>query len=239
MIGRNLASLTSFFKYLRTYPYPVKCAFGGYSIDWEPIEPAIEDSCVLLKLDRNYGKAYTVNKIIEEASKVTNFNYILTADSDIIFDTQCPHMFSRLVGMANFLNTKPFGMIGLNQKEANVHSSLATENRIDFNGEVIYYPSVPAGIAGGCIFTSYQAWQAVGGYRVMGVYAGEDGWYLRDLEEKGFGYYLSESVYIIHPPEEDNHYARWKLHQSTINGTKVDSLDSWVDAADQFWKSKD
>lgn len=255
LFNKNIASIESLGNYLRAFPSNMVVAFAGYvKTDeyWHKISSTIKryfgPTCIFLdRLDKNSGKALTVNAIVEESLKKRTFDYILTADSDIVFDIKCPMIMPRLLGIANRLEEikkKPIGVIALNQKEANVHSQAVYQNQIKFDNttghaETIVSPDIPGGIAGGCWITTTKCWTTIKGYRVMGVYASDDACYLTDAANHGFSWQVAESIYIIHPHENDEIYARWKMHQAvTTSLTIKPSLDKYIQRAEEFWKNR-
>ena len=248
---RNLVSLHSWFDYCDHYGYRVKFAIGGWAREeyWGQLIKLIDsraaDKIVLIRLERNYGKATTVNvlynKVLESG---VVFKHILTADSDILFPIATPHMIERLeelAGVSEWFMERPFGLCGLNQLDHCCHLGMVHLHYYNYRGaldnhEHIVFPDFPGGIAGGCLFVSRKAWERAGGYRVMGVYAGDDGHLLWDVSDRGFSIQMADSISIIHPQENDQAYFEWKdkLNWRDSDGV-VKNLEPFIQEADEFW----
>jgi len=254
---RNWESLTSFLKYSTKYNYDVKFATGGWCTDeyWTEFTKLINDSypankITLMRFDKNYGKAAVVNAIHAKVKeKNVPHKYILTCDSDILFPEDTTNLIERLEQVAvesPKYTKKPFGMVSLNQLGANCHWKVCYENQYKYTNsfggqENIVYPTNPSGIAGGCLFISKECWEAVGGYRQLGVYAGDDAYFLLDTHHKWFSYQMSDTIGIIHPTEDDKEYAEWKLRvcQRDSHGvSKRENIDAIVNEAEAFWKNR-
>lgn len=256
-LDRNINSILSFSEYTKKYPGVGEIIFGGWSPDeeyWKTIRKTISDSFghvkhKVIKFDRNYGKAVIVNELSKQIN--SNNKYILTADSDILFPMETNNMFERLIHSINAVVAHKkidWGMIGLNQLEANCHLPCCYENQVEFTNpidknlkEKIVWPNGGGGIAGGCIFINVEAWKKVGGYRKSGVYAGDDSYLLIDLLQNGYSIQLIDTIGIIHPSEghgEDD-YAQWKVKVcQRDSGVRRDNIDQQICEAEEFWKSK-
>jgi hypothetical protein len=254
LLNKNINSLNSIHEYLTKYNLThnsINFCFGGWTINdeyWNIIYNKIKElfNVEAIRFDKNYGKAYVVNKLVKYSQKIYNFKYIFTLDSDIIIDVDESNMFERLiicVGMSELILNKKCGLIALNQKICNCHMNCVYENSFNFNSdykkEKIVYPNGYGGIAGGCLFIPLESWNIVNGYRVMGVYAGDDAYILLDLYNKNMSIQMVDSINCIHPIDTDEKYSLWKVHvcqrdQKKIN---IDSLDEKINDADKFWKS--
>ena len=231
---RNVRSLTSLAQYIQQYPYPISFAFGGYSKDefWESISQLIRDSFGVepVRFPKNLGKASVVNSLLSNIDTP----YILTCDSDICFPLDEPRIFERLIGL---VETQPhIGLLALMQREANCHDPSIYAHSEEVSGERLVWPSYPSGIAGGALFISTEAWRRTG-YRVMGVYAGDDAYLLIDIHNLGYSIRVIDSLSIIHPPDNDMVYAEWKKivchrDQSLLSS---EDLEIRVQEADTFW----
>ena len=230
---RNVRSLTSLALYLKQYPYPISFSFGGYSKDefWEPIQTLIQDSFGVepVRFPKNLGKASIVNSLLSNIDAP----YIFTCDSDICFPLDEPRIFERLVAV---METQDIGLIGLMQREANCHNPCIYEHTEEVAGERLVWPTYPGGIAGGALFISAEAWHRTG-YRVMGVYAGDDAYLLIDIHNLGYGIRVIDSLSIIHPQDNDSAYAVWKHHVCQRDQVQLTSedLETRVQEADTFW----
>jgi hypothetical protein len=262
-LDRNINSIKSFGQYLKTNGndgMQLTIAIGGWAKDdalWNEIVEACKDAfggkVSPIRFDRNYGKATVVNKLValskEQGAK---FDAILTADSDILFPLDTPNMLARLAIAALKMEARkgmPFGMTSLNQLGAGCHWKVCYENIVEYDIKVgkgtykekIVWPNVPSGIAGGCLFISRRLWDTVGGYRVLGVYSGDDAFILVDCARNGFSYQMSDSIAIVHPPEDDAEYAKWKVRvcqRDSLTGPKA-NLDPIIKEADDFWGQRE
>lgn len=253
---RNVNSLISLGKYLKEHKITnVDVCFGGWCVDkqqWEPIINTIRENFGkkdILSFKDNVGKAVVINALTKRFLK-PHHKYIMSADSDILFPNDNEEFFNRLIAMANKSETiknKPFGLLGLQQKGQGCHYKTCYENVydycVDINGknftEKLVWPNQPSGIAGGCLFISKRAWETVGGYRVMGVYAGDDAYFLMDLGQRGFTWQMSDSIPIVHPPENDEEYAKWKVMVcQRDSGVNKMNIDAQIKEASEFWKTR-
>ncbi len=253
---RNIRSIRSMARYFESFPFKnINFKFSGWGK--EPfiteISSLIEEvfSCYNFNisiLNRNHGKAFIVNKVVSDIIK-ENYrpDFLFLCDSDIIFAPMCYNIVERLCDVAimspRFVE-KPFGLVALTQIEGNCHilsdcrkNSYSFMNRF---GEIerIVYPSNPSGIAGGCLFCNFEAWTAANGYREMGVYAGDDAFLLLDIANNGFSYQLSEDIFIVHPPDGDQEYARWKYEvcRRDSDGATDKKLDDIIKESELFWE---
>jgi hypothetical protein len=238
---RNIDSIKSFLNYCEKNNVKIDCIFGGWGKD-EYMNEIIDllsrkdlpiNVISINKFGKNYGKAVVVNtlhKKLEE--KQIDYEFILTCDSDIVFKEDTPNIIQRLEKSAEELEKErkmPFGIISLNQEGNCCHWLDKFENTLELS-ESFKYPNSPSGIAGGCLFISKKAWEKVGGYRVMGVYAGDDAYLLIDLGKNGFSMQVSTSISIIHPHDDDLEYQKWKTKvcQRDRSGGKIKNIDSII-----------
>jgi len=257
---QNKNSLVSFGRYLKKYPYDVKCIFGGWTSndEWwgkicKVIKNNIPSDMVLepIRFDRNYGKAYVINKLYEK-TKALDFDFFLSADSDILFTTSTNNLFERLLDIgikSPHVIKKSFGFIAP-QQEINCRHKLGwptnqyyIENRFN-KKELISFSYNPSGIAGGCLFINRKFWEKIGGYKVMGVYAGDDACLIEDAHLAGYSYQISPNISIIHPFETDEDYVDWKykvLHNGSFNDKRNRSspeLNKDIQMHDEYWNEK-
>ena len=107
----------------------IKFIFGGWCLNdeyWNILSTKINDyfNVSAIRFDKNYGKAYVVNSLVALAETKLEFEYILTLDSDIMFDINEPNIFERLITCADSCESIrgiPFGLIALNQSVGNCH----------------------------------------------------------------------------------------------------------------------
>ena len=253
-LNKNIDSIESINNYLiknNINKDSIHFIFGGWCINneyWNILSTKINEyfNVNAVRFDKNYGKAYVVNSLIALSETNFKFEYILTLDSDIMFDNNEPNIFERLmtcVKMSESIRCIPVGLIALNQSVGNCHLPMVYENKIEFPSnygiEKLVYPNGNGGIAGGCFFIQLKNWKLVGGYRVMGVYAGDDAYLLIDLINKGMSIQMAHTIRCIHPFETDAKYAQWKgkicqRDQIEItNGT----LEYKIKEANEFWSN--
>ena len=220
MFEKNKLSVQSIIDYHKKFRFRnIKYIFAGYCKDdkyWDCISGIIKNSGIghCIRLEKNYGKAYIVNKIFAE--NYTNEDFLMSVDSDMLFDLNEYNIFRRLIKVANALPKKTkheVGMLALNQTQAGCHMYNVMDRAANIEGEVLRWSSTGTGIAGGCILISTKAFKEIGGYRVMGVYSGDDGYLLRDINMKNMLSMITESISVIHPlnpGEETSKYQQWK-----------------------------
>ena len=109
------------------------------------------------------------------------------------------------------------------------------ENKYYYRGkyedEMICCPNGDSGVAGGCLFISSDFWKFVNGYKILGVYAGDDSGLMVDSFRNGYHFFMSNSIRCIHPIETNNKYAEWKVRAChTMN-----SLETAIENASAFW----
>jgi hypothetical protein len=263
-LQRNIDSLSSFYQYMKNQPESIGqnglvLAIGGWAKTddlWSRfcsfVKTIFDGKLNVLRFDKNYGKAIVVNTLIKKIQEQNiKFDYIFTMDSDIIFIQEQRNMFVRLLYSAHKLSSvkkMPFGMISMNQSGQNCHLPHVYENSVDFTvtiNNIVYteklvWPTNPSGMAGGCLFISKDYWCKVGGYKVFGVYAGDDAHLLLDCGRMGFSYQMFHTLSILHPMDNDEEYARWKVQAcqgDTRTGLKQ-NIDSSIKNADDFWDKR-
>lgn len=246
-LDRNIASLESLRRYMDHHGIDLsmlRYSFGGWcktEESWKIITAKLKAlfNVEATRFDKNYGKATVVNRLIESATGI--YTHILTADSDIIFCIEEPCMFDRLldaVRCSENIRGIPCGLVALQQKGSNCHIPVIFENQLEYSsGESLVWPTGCGGIAGGCLFISWEAWHQVGGYRVMGVYAGDDAFLMIDMMAHGFSIQVIDTLAIIHPPDNDGTYSAWKRdmchREQRVVGS--DELAPMIEEAVRLW----
>ena len=260
---RNLNSINSFIYYCEKNNVKIDCVFGGWGredlmlkiIDRLSEKDLPFNIISIQKFSRNYGKAIVVNKLVKAVEeKGVDFEFILTCDSDIMFTETEKDIIERLEGISQVTETihrKPFGVLGINQKGESHHRPKTFQKVLElivdnYSEKISWGEPEPelkevydcaTHIAGGCLFISKSGWDKVGGYRVMGVYAGDDTYLLKDLAENGFNYQLVQSINIYHPPENDTEYYKWKqMTTKKYSGPRKNNIDKIMDETDKFWE---
>lgn len=249
-----IKSITSLANYLKNDPYNIDIYIGGYVKNdeyWQKINESSQQlkNKTLKRFDKNFGKAYVTNHLINEIQSKKQYKYILLADYDIIFLAEEKHLFQRLIESSvqtEKYKKKPFGMIALNQKENNCHLPESKQRIFTYinqynQKECIVWNDYPGYIGGGCIFTSINAWNKVNGYRIMGVYTGDDAYYLLDMKNHGFTWQLLETLYVIHSKDTDNIYNdfKWEICKRITDGNnKEDQLNTYIKQMNEFWANR-
>ena len=237
----NVKSITSMINYVNKYKntdIDIDLYFTGWCKNesyWNIIKSKIGNNA-LIKLDKNYGKAYTVNNVI---FNVKEYDYIFTLDSDIILDINQPNIFERLLICSlelKRLTNGNFGLITLNQLEDNCHSISNFDKNIILIDEELLYPSNCCGLAGGCLFIDFKEFKKINGYRLMGIYSGDDGYLMQDLFRNNKLCCMSKTISIIHPKmEQSDIYRNWKLNgvlkcqQSNGSVINIDMLNKEIE----------
>jgi len=247
----NLKSIESFIAYLEKYPCDyITPVFGGYAKKdeyWNKIVNTIRrkfPSATIIKYNRNYGKAFVINNLVEVASKTKDYKYLFTIDSDMCFDLNESNMFDRLVSLSDILINrvdKKLGLLALNQRDRNCHVVDALKESEIVNNEKLMWNNYPGYIGGGCLFINMNAWKEIGGYRILGVYAGDDAYILIDMKSHGFSYQVVDTIGMIHPPDHDEPYIIWKskmCQRDTAGGVRKD-LEPIVKEFEEYWNKKE
>ena len=209
--------------------------FSGYALDeyWNELDTEIDKLCPVLynKYSINYGKAYNINSI---TSNLTGYDLLLTMDSDIVFLDDYDYL-----GRINDLNIENLGVISFMQLEGNCHLVDRLDQKIVINNHTFIYNRDGGGIAGGCVLVNFDFWKEIGGYRVMGVYAGDDAFLFIDAMQRGKRFALDLDIEVIHPFENDHEYQKWKVSvcQRDSNGIERD-ISNQIEEATNFWRER-
>lgn len=215
------------------------CAHAAY---WEAIDRELArlQPRAVRRQTRNWGKARNVNELVAALDADVAYDAMLTMDSDIVFrdDVRYVHELSRLYHALRQDHTT-VGVLALQQEEGCCHVLTQLTRRRDVAGHTLRWHDSGGGIAGGCLLVDLAFWRRAGGYRVMGVYAGDDAYIFQDAKKHGAFFALVTSVPVIHPPDPDAAYAAWKLRTCTrdTTGTQCteDQLRTRSEEASQFW----
>lgn len=208
---------------------------------------------VFLRFRQNLGKARYVNQAVPVAlRRHASYRHMLTFDADICFEADVPDLLPRLERLAGLISTslpQKSGLIACNYRGENVHLFERFDHRLQLGEERVSWPSQAVapggGIAGGCIFVDLDAWQQVGGYREVGVYAPEDGYLMIDMEAAGYHMCVAETLHVLHPVTagQDPEYAAWKAatmqaFSEKLASGEVPDLASAADSAALFWAQR-
>lgn len=241
--NEGIASIQSFLNY--EHINHVDVIVGGWCAKdeyWDKFVELTKDRVFSIKrFDKNYGKAYVINDLTKtylEQNK--ECKYFLSCDSDIILAENTGNVFKRLSTTADAMKAKgiKFGYVSLQQLVSCCHLPDRLTQKIEINNETILWSPSSSGIAGGAIFVSVDFWKAVGGYRVMGVYAGDDGFLLYDAVTNGYFVGMIESISVIHPGKSKADYHAWKVGRlRSCHGTGVENLEKEIEEANKFWSN--
>jgi hypothetical protein len=254
----NKRSLISILEYLDAYKfYDIKLVFGGYCAKDEYFLKLEEitngynrrniSHITTVRIAKNYGKAYIVNKLFSDF--YTNEKYLLTVDSDIVFDCEEYDILRRLINLANRIPEKfqnQLGFFALNQKDLCCHMWGVMDQNVKISNEILSWSSKYIGIAGGCLFINPKSFKEVGGYREMGVYSGDDGYLLADMNKRNFLNVISRTISIIHPKQNifyNGEYQEWKHKQVNICAKKSgnfskEDFEKIVEETEKQWKNR-
>jgi len=207
--------------------------FSGWCIKeeyWDIIEPIINslNPYTFIKKDKNFGKATNINELLIDIKTP----FIFTLDSDIVLKSEIDYYskFKELFDIENI------GIIALDLEVNNCHLYDHQNLKRIHNGHDIFWNFMGNGIAGGCLLISKKAWDEVGGYKVMGVYTGEDGEFFLDVKRKNYFVGLDRSLAVIHPHDNNREYQLWKLHVCNRDSNKVKTdISDIVDEATNRW----
>jgi hypothetical protein len=213
---RSQRALTSVDRY-----YAGWCSDEAY---WDAIDAEMQalQPRVVRRQTRNWGKARNVNELVSELDAAA-YDAMLTMDSDIVFrDDVCyEHELGKL-----YRELPNMGVLALQQQEGCCHllANLTRQREV----------------AGGCLLVDLAFWRRIGGYRVMGIYAGDDGCLFQDAKRQGAFFALVASLPVIHPPDQNMAYAHWKLHMCVRDTTGRACTESELQdrsaEADAFWE---
>lgn len=252
---RNANSLISLGEYLNVNKITnVECQFGGWCKTpelWNKILTILKKyfpNHEITSFKNNVGKAVTINFLYKKHVKPQH-EFIMSVDSDMIFPLSTENYFERMIKASEFATAykkAPFGLLAPQQLEHGCHLPCCWENTYQFDSEVngklfkekLCWPNSGGGLAGGIFMFGRKAWDIIGGYRVMGLYSGEDAYSLLAIANKGFTYQLLESVGIIHPKDNDEAWAKQKVKvcQRDSGSDKTD-LSPFIKEMDEFWEN--
>ena len=241
MFAINKRSLISILEYISRYRFRnIKLSFGGYFAEdkhYDVFSSIINEyntnfnlDATLNRFNKNYGKAYIVNSLFRLYNG-DKYNYLFTMDSDIVFDINEYDIIRRLLNChikSEKVFGKELGMISLNQKEHCCHVVERFDRSVVIDQDRLLWSSTHTGVAGGCLMIDVKSFINVGLYRIMGVYAGEDGYLLYDFNTRGIPSVMAESISVIHPKhDEDEKYSEWKKNKLDVcresNGKRINA----------------
>jgi hypothetical protein len=260
-LERNINSLQSLGQYLKengTDSINMSVVLGGWAKTdelWNEIVKAchehISPQMTPVRFDKNYGKAHVLNSLVNHAlQQQPTISAIISADSDILFPLETPHMFLRMAIVAEQMvgiKKKNWGLIGFNQLGHGCHFKSCWDNQAKYIAtiknqqfpELIVWPSIPSGIAGGCLFLNADLWKQVGGYKNKSVYGPDDAYMLHFCDALGYSYQVADTIGIVHPPENDQQYQEWKVRVcQRVARNPNEDFNALVNEAEDFWKDR-
>lgn len=233
MMDRNLASIRSM-KNLSNIN--IDYYFSGWSKDnslWKEYDIEIDklNPKKYIKHEKNYGKAYNVNLLTGD---ISGYDLLLTLDSDIIFLDNYDY-FTKIQEISNI---NDMGVVSFNQLEGNCHLTDTLDKKIVLNGHRLVWNTNGGGIAGGCVLIDFNFWKSIGGYRLMGVYAGDDAYLFMDAKKREKFYALDLDIDVIHPIETNRKYQDWKIKvcQRDSNGMNRGDISKHISESMEFWE---
>jgi hypothetical protein len=254
MYEKNIKSIDSLLKYYNKMGYSYKIILGGYCAKdtyYQHIVKMCSDFDVII--DRyidNYGKAFIINDLISKYLVDTEDDYFITFDSDIIFKFDETDIVERIYDCYNYIDfwlsirnnieiDKKIGLIAFEQEVNCLHLDEGRQKKYTFENtkgtiEMLCRPHRDTGIAGGCIAIKLAVWNEVGGYRLNSVYGGDDAFLIQDLYKLGYMSYISMSIPIIHPFDNNELYTNWK---NIMNNNISDDYYISIEETNNFWKS--
>jgi hypothetical protein len=249
---RNLASARSLIERASSDTEAFACLFGGWGRPdliaqlSDFIAHNVPNQLAPPRLfESNIGKAAVTNALYRDhVQSRADIEHLWLIDSDMLLQEPADVQAALLVELANAFGDaqgRPAGLLSLAQAEHNCHVSAISENEVairlsDGSVQTVLYPNKPSGIAGGCILVSRAAWEAVEGYRELGVYAGEDGWLVYMIGHAGFAYGVAADIAVVHPYDGDVRYIEWKRDASQTFNHESHYTQS-REHADDFWLS--
>lgn len=260
-LERNINSLQSLGRYLKengTDAMNLSIIIGGWAATDE-LWAKMVDACHEhlnpqlnpVRFDKNYGKAHVMNSLVNHSLQQNpNINAIISADSDILFPMETPHMFVRMAIAAEQMVTikkQNWGLIGFNQLGHGCHFKSCWDNQVKYIAtiknqqfpELVVWPSTTSGIAGGCLFINVDLWKSVGGYVNKSVYGPDDAYMLHFCGVRGFSWQVADTIGIVHPPEDDQKYAEWKVRVcQRVAHNPGEDFNALVNEAETFWKER-
>jgi hypothetical protein len=186
-----------------------------------------------LKQNKNYGKAYNVNLL---TSDLEDYDLLFTIDSDIILLEETDYNFE----LKRISEIENLGVVALNQKEGNCHLIKHLNKHIIINGQKYVWNNNSGGIAGGCLVIDFNFWKKINGYRIMGVYAGDDAYLFVDAKKHNKFFALNTDVSVIHPIETNSEYQKWKVKvcQRESNGKVKNDISNLIKESEEFWNNQ-
>jgi hypothetical protein len=156
----------------------------------------------------NPGKGVSVNKVVEEESKVNKFDFILSLDSDMVV-TDSNWLVNLISDFHIASKYHNLGALACDQSGQCCHvpDSPVTYS---YKGRDFVGSRKNQGQAGGCLLIKAEVWYLLKGYRAFRVYGSDDGHLMADMSTKGLVCLIAKGVSLYHPFQKNMEYCDWK-----------------------------
>jgi len=157
---------------------------------------------LLLFTDKNYGKSYNVNYILNTINE--NQDFLFYMDGDIIL-LKYENLFDKLIDISKH----NFGIIALNQQQDCRHNPMIYLHQIQIENITLLHSDSEYGIAGGVYFMKFELAKK---YRLkeVGIYGPDDTLLIKELRKDGYVSVVVKDIYVIHPFENNENYKKNK-----------------------------
>ena len=255
-LERNINSIRSIGEYIKQNNVGnVEVQFGGFCKTpelWAKILVVLKQYFPkhdIFSFKNNIGKAAVINFLAKKHLK-SHHDFLMSVDSDMIFPLSTESYFDRMIHASEFATAykkAPFGLLAPMQLEHGCHLPECYQNQYTFDSRIgnkvfkekLIWPHGAGSIAGGIFMFGRRAWETIGGYRVMGIYSGDDAFSLLAVGNKGFTYQVLETCGIIHPRDNDQKWAEFKVKVcQRDSGSDKSDLTPYIKEMDEFWKDK-
>ena len=244
LFKKNKESLISILEFFIENNIKLEMSIGGYALDeyWEEIMNIINTkisgkfACSMFRFDKNFGKAFVVNTLVEKYNK--EFQFLLTCDSDIIFLKEENKFIDKLKNvMLNYEKEQGVkcGVVGTAYKNGGVHNFDKMDKTGNINGDIVCWESKnTAVVAGGCILIDYKLWKEIKGYEVKGIFGEIDA---SLMVKSGLSNYMNcvcMDAIVHHPEDNDSGYRDYK--NSIIKKMFSSTHEELVEDDRKFWE---
>lgn len=202
----------------------------------DPLMDAKPWGAKLKLFDRNYGKAYAVNRMVEKY--VRDGHYVLLLDGDIV--VPCV---TTLVSLHGLMSKRELDAVAFGQRGDCRHHPHPGKSE-NMRGWTLTRRDGNTGIAGGAVMVSGEVLRK---YPLpeLGAYGPDDIQWMNTLARANVTCWLAEDEYVIHPYDVDISYRQWKeatavsIHKKYGMGAQPsrEEVDNLRREADDFWRS--
>ena len=159
-----------------------------------------------IKQKSNLGKAYNINLLTKDIP-INKYDLLLTFDSDIIFIDSVKYI-EKINILLKIINYRKLGLISFNFLENNVHIFEKLNKNLKIKSHHFFWNKNRNSIGGGCWLVNFKYWKLIKGYKIMGVYCGEDGYLLNCMNKRNLFCAVDISINVIHPKEKNSKYQK-------------------------------